>query len=252
MIRLLLVDDETVTRNGLLKHIPWNALGIDEVRDASDAIEALKIAEDMVPDIVVSDVKMPGMEGTVFCENLIKRFPDCKILFISGYSNEEYLKAAIKLHALNYVEKPININELKEELKKAVDSCLKDKKVRDAAGEKCLEVNKEESSKQRTINQIKQYIDGHYSQELTVKAIAEHVFLSPAYLSYLFKSVTDTNLNEYITGVRVEKSKEFLINKRIKLFEVAKRVGYNDPNYYAKVFKRITGLTPSAYREKYV
>jgi two-component system response regulator YesN len=496
MIKLLLVDDESATRNGLVKHMPWKSLGVDKVVDAADAFEAMKLAEDIQPDIVVSDVKMPGMEGTRFCERLVKRFPDCKVIFISGYSNEEYLKAAIKIHALGYVEKPINLSELGAEVKKAAELCLKNREsapfvkrrhvlellrsedergiilpemfyrvaiaefnsesesglgdsfmagmadmaekafdglfriaaaisqdrvaliaeddgsqkrhkalfaeMRKAAGEfsegasvfmsvgqsfkglpgiaqscrsscelasdaffmgygrlafaerereaksldleipaafKCMSfhsedelvagveeaarklhgmdglsvsetknfflnlclclcqgverlgINPDETAKkrmvyiweticgfrtldetasflvdeihfiyrnvseqnlkQRTISKVKQFIGENYSKELTVKLIAKSVFLSPSDLSYLFKAMTDINLNEHITEVRVEKSKELLKDKRIKLYEVAKSVGYNDPNYYAKVFKKVTGVTPSVYRDKH-
>lgn len=130
MIKLLLVDDEPVTRNGLMKHVPWNELGVDTVKDARDGIEAFEIAERFHPDIIVSDIRMPGLEGIKFCEMIREKYPDCKIIFISGYSNKRYLKAAIEINALSYVEKPININEMKEAVRKAVVLCLENEKKR--------------------------------------------------------------------------------------------------------------------------
>jgi two-component system response regulator YesN len=109
----------------------------------------------------------------------------------------------------------------------------------------------EQNLKQKTVDKIKKYVDKNFNKKLTTKTIADSVYLSPTYLSYLFKAVTGSTLNEYITAARVGKSKDYLKNRRIKLIEVAKCVGYNDPNYYAKVFKKLTGMTPSSFREKY-
>lgn len=78
------------------------------------------------------------------------------------------------------------------------------------------------------------------------------MYLTPTYLSAMFKKLTGKTLSEYIIEVRIENSKEYLMDNQMKLFEVAKKVGYNDPIYYAKVFKRLVGCTPLEYREKYL
>lgn len=121
MIKVLLVDDETHTRNGLLKHIPWKELGISSVRDARDGMDALEMCRDSLPDILVSDIRMPGMDGIELASRVQEMHPSCIIIFLSGYADKEYLKSAINLKALSYVEKPINIHEISSTLKKAVE-----------------------------------------------------------------------------------------------------------------------------------
>lgn len=120
MIRLLIVDDEKTTRNGLIKHLDWNQLNIDMVHTAASGQEAIRHSEQFEPDIILSDIRMRGMNGIEMCTELRDRFPECKIIFISGYADKAYLKAAITLGAVNYVEKPIDIKELEAAVKKAV------------------------------------------------------------------------------------------------------------------------------------
>ena len=113
-MKLLIVDDEYLTRNGLLTSIKWTELGISEVFLASDGVTGLANALKNKPEIILCDVRMPRMNGIQMVENLQKTLPDSIIIFMSGYSDKEYLKAAIKLKAINYVEKPLNLNEIKE------------------------------------------------------------------------------------------------------------------------------------------
>lgn len=520
LIKLLVADDESTTRNGIIKHINWGEFGITSVKEAKDGIEAVNIAYDFEPDIVISDIRMPGLNGIELATKLREKFTNCKIIFLSGYSDKEYLKAAIKLSAVNYVEKPIDLTELKEAIQKAVnllkedalnvafsenanlikerlvqnliqsdikiEECYKlsslinsnilrkksfsvaiinvinqkedinldkfinteefsyiidkhlepakyvaafkdnrnfiiilskdnetenqiesvkkalnqyinekgiaDIKLFYAVGQKVFGIEKihksynsavnitkkmffygyerviyskdefeeayeiqenicedfvkyigggnereavffieslcfdiknftktsvkdikniflnlnlellheaerrgvyfseEEQLENRyiwdlisrfnTLEELKEYIitkilntfrkfkelqnscrsvfevkkcirKNYANNELSVKSLAEEVFLTPTYLSALFKKETGQNISDYIVEVRIEKSKEFLKNNKLKLHEVAKNVGYNDSNYYAKAFKKMEGVTPSEYREKY-
>ena len=120
MIRALLVEDEAPIRNGIARHVPWQELGIDEVRTAENAEVALEMGDIAMPDIIISDIRMPGMFGTELGAAYRDMAPDCQIIFISGYSDKEYLTAAIHLGAVSYIEKPIDMEELCEALRKAV------------------------------------------------------------------------------------------------------------------------------------
>ncbi|REE69647.1 two-component system response regulator YesN [Paenibacillus taihuensis] len=128
MIKLLLVEDESVTRKGLMKHIKWHELGVDVVEEAKDGVDGLDAARRILPDIVISDIRMPGMNGIEFTSCIREQFPACQIIYLSGHSDKEYLKAAIRLNAVSYVEKPINIEELQEVIAKAVQLCLENHK----------------------------------------------------------------------------------------------------------------------------
>lgn len=113
-MKLLIVDDEELTRNGLLSSISWSNLGITEVFQADDGVNGLSSALKNKPEIILCDVRMPRMDGIQMVENLQGLLPDTVVIFMSGYSDKEYLKAAIKLKAINYVEKPLNLSEIRE------------------------------------------------------------------------------------------------------------------------------------------
>lgn len=120
MIRFLIVDDESFTREGIIDMIPWDTFGITDVRQAFDGIDAMSIASTFKPDILLTDVRMPRMNGIELAFKIRELYPNCIIIFMSGYSDKEYLKSAIKLKALNYVEKPIELDELKDTLEAAI------------------------------------------------------------------------------------------------------------------------------------
>ena len=105
-IRLLLVDDEDLTREGLLHYVEWGNLGITHIKAASNGIQALKIASEFEPDILLTDIRMPHMSGIELAHEIRKRSPSCRILFISGYAEKEYLKSAITLKVDAYIDKP--------------------------------------------------------------------------------------------------------------------------------------------------
>ena len=113
-MRLLIADDEDYAREGLIESIPWEKYGIDEIMQAKDGREALTISGWFRPDIVLTDIRMPKLNGLEFAERLIRQCPDSKLLFMSGYMEIEYLKKAISLDAVEFVEKPIELDKVEQ------------------------------------------------------------------------------------------------------------------------------------------
>lgn len=122
MIKILIVDDERRTRESLKNFISWNDLGVGIVKTAPNGIAALEIVKTIQPDIVLCDVCMPKMNGIEFAVELRKIYPKCSLIFISGYSDKEYLKSAILLKAVNYIEKPFELCELESILRETISS----------------------------------------------------------------------------------------------------------------------------------
>ncbi|GGD53061.1 response regulator transcription factor [Paenibacillus nasutitermitis] len=125
-MRLLIVDDERLTREGLRDETNWKNIGISEIKEAYDGLNALSILDTFKPDILLTDVRMPRMDGIKLANELRRINPGCKVIFISGYADKAYLKAAISLKAVQYVEKPIDIDELEEAVKQAVKERMDD------------------------------------------------------------------------------------------------------------------------------
>ncbi|MDQ1910278.1 response regulator [Paenibacillus sp. GD4] len=514
MFKVLIVDDEEITREGLCSFVPWEELGMEVAAVAADGQEGLEAALRVVPDIALCDVRMPKKDGIGLAKELRAQLPGCKIIFLSGYSEVEYLRSAIQLQAIDYVEKPVDMEQLQAVLLQAAEACRKERdakarleemelqvsqarpyrtgktlqamlsgsgtaaeleaewrelypdrpaagsysafvlKLQDrrkqaamvrkleetlphydlhalwceweqvlacvcdmgeagekesivlamnamtaycrdvlhtglsvgigeaAAGMEGITVSMEQAQEalqlefyrgwgsvipfgdatrgvrpkrvyeketflrfekllqrqdfeeaaellsevgdelrrleasgisairkrlfklyivvskvfpdavaepengelwglfaqgrleeilaflqgqleaikdgltllatqpdKTVIREAVAYINNHYQDDLSIDAIAKQVFLTPTYFCLLFKKELSISVNEYITQVRIEKAKQLLKDRSLKLYEIAQKVGYSDPNYFAKVFRKLTGAKPSEYRE---
>ena len=266
MIRMLVVEDEQVIRNGLLRHVPWKELGVDEVRGAANAGEALGLLSSYPVDIISSDIRMPGMNGVELCAKVRESLPDVEIIFLTGYSDKDYLRAAINLHAVRYVEKPILMDEYSRAVREAIRNVEKNRVHRKVTGEVKAEENVPVQTVERaallwqgeegasyTIRKASDYIVSHYGdRDLSIKVISEYVGLSPTYLSSLFKKETGTTVGQFLLDVRMDRAKQLMKDPQRKLYEIAQLVGYEDEGYFTRVFKRACGVTPSEYRRKQV
>jgi len=121
-MKILIVDDEKLTREGIISSINWKKLGIQEIYEADDGINGIELGKKHKPEIILSDVRMPRMNGIEMVKELHKILPSSSIIFMSGYSDKEYLKEAIKLKVISYVEKPIDAFEIETSLKNALEA----------------------------------------------------------------------------------------------------------------------------------
>ncbi len=123
-MKILIVDDEKLTRSGLISSIDWSSLAVDEVLEASNGSEGIRLAAEAHPEIILTDMRMPRMDGVTMARKIRETLPDSAIIFMSGYSDKEYLKAAIDLKAVSYVEKPLDPAEVSDAVKKASEELI--------------------------------------------------------------------------------------------------------------------------------
>lgn len=116
MYKLILVDDEEEVRNGIIQKINWELYGFTLVGEAENGREGLEMAEIFTPDVVITDIKMPFMDGLQLSELLKKRFPTIKIIILTGFDKFEYARNAVKLNVVEYALKPVSSKELIEVL----------------------------------------------------------------------------------------------------------------------------------------
>ena len=121
MISVMIVDDEKLVRSTLRDYIDWENLGVDIIYEAEDGAHALTLMEEQAPSIVISDIKMPHMDGMEFARLAREKYPDSRFVFLSGYSDKEYLKGAIHLHVDGYIEKPLNLQEISQLMSQLID-----------------------------------------------------------------------------------------------------------------------------------
>jgi len=130
MYKLVIVDDEESTRSGLVECFDWERFGIRVVGEADDGIKGWELIERLQPDIVITDVKMPGMDGIALADRIVRRGKPVKLIFVSGYDDVDLLKSAMKMDAADYILKPIDLAELSSVIGKVVDRTEKERSLR--------------------------------------------------------------------------------------------------------------------------
>ncbi len=248
MTKVIIVDDEMMARNGVVSAIEWKKLGMEVVGTASNGKEGLILAERVNPDVIITDVRMPVMDGLEMVKALREKgLGEHHVIFMSGYSDFNYAKKAISLGADEYILKPVNVGELTSVLSKIAEkinvgyiSYLKSDKS---------SLDREKEGHSPLIKNAMDYIHGHYNEKIQVQDIAKNSRVTANYLSTVFKSEVGCSLVNWLTNFRVEKAKEILSTKMdLKIYEVSDMVGFTDYKYFVFIFKKYTGYTPQKYR----
>jgi two-component system, response regulator YesN len=127
LYKVILVEDEIVTREGIRDNVNWNAHGFQFCGDAADGEMALSLLETTRPDVLMTDIKMPFMDGLQLCKIVRERMPWIKIIILSGHDEFEYAHEAIKLGVKEYLLKPITVEDLHEILDKMANTLEKER-----------------------------------------------------------------------------------------------------------------------------
>lgn len=241
MINMVVIDDEPKVRNGLNRVFKGRYNDEIDILTFANAIEALEYLDTNPVDIIITDIKMPKISGLDMIEKIREKNNEVEIIILSGYSNFEYAQKAIELNVKKYLTKPTNTRELFS----IVDSI---KKELDSKIEELYFI--ESSHPNLIISRAIEYLENNYSKKLSLKEISEELFVSPNYLSRLFKKEMDINLFDYLQEYRLEKAKELLNNLNYKVYEISEMVGYGDTKYFSNIFKKAFNITPIEYRNR--
>lgn len=237
MYSVYIADDEMWVIVGLKKRIEKTGLPFKVVGEANNGVMALEEIEKKKPDILFTDIRMPGYNGLELLELLRKKELDTKVVLISGYAEFEYAQSAIRNGAYDYLLKPIDQDKLQTVLERILG---------DGSTESG---NVQELVAPSTIRKIMDEIKEHYTENITLTGLAEKYSISVSYLSELLKEHLQLSFSEYISSKRIQKAKELLADDSLSIEQIAEQTGYNDYFYFTKVFKKNTGISPSKYRK---
>lgn len=266
LVKVLLVEDEELTREGIKACIPWESIGISGLYTAEDGEEGLETAKAVRPDIIMADVRMPRMDGITMAFEIRKALKSCRFIFISGYCDKEYLKSAIELSAVNYIEKPVEPGELLDALKKSVLQVEEDRRRRALEEEYrsrfrgVLEDLPEEDlipaswqSSMQIADRIERYIQENFADlNLSLTQLADHLALSKQYMCWVFKKEKNETINQCIIRTRLRRAKEFMRrNPHVKVKTVAEKSGFADCSYFIKIYKKYERMTPADFLRLY-
>ncbi|MGO4109072.1 response regulator [Paenibacillus sp. YAF4_2] len=206
-MKLLIIDDETRTRELLRNYIPWDTVGIDEVETARNGLQALEIAMQRKPDIILCDIRMPKMSGIEFASQYRETDPDCPIIFLSGFSDKEYLKSAIQLKVFTYIEKPVNLNEVRDVVESAIRLRKEEQKRKEE--ERKLQEGYDHSLPYLRQEMVRRLVSNPQSPHVIPALRSRETFLLPAegpftiVVSSLYWSLYDLPEDPGVTQLRI-------------------------------------------------
>ncbi|MUT68804.1 response regulator [Paenibacillus sp. NEAU-GSW1] len=252
MKTILIVDDEPRTREGVRKVLETWSAGQHRIETASNGIEALKWMESNEANLLITDIRMPEIEGL----DLVERISDLPnaplVIIISGYPEFNYAQRAIEYGVVEYLLKPLD----KTKLVKAVETAMKREeskhrieRMEKLVDPKLLDTAQEENNYSPQVQEALQYLNENMQKSPTMRDTAEHLHMNASYLSVLFKEQTGLTFSEYATRRKVQKAKELLSTTRLSINDIAEQVGYQTAKYFVKVFRQMEGTSPGQYRK---
>lgn len=252
--KLLVAEDISAERITLVSILQTHLGDSLRIFEAKDGIEALNLYLREAPDILVLNIEMPGLTGLEVAQKVRELDKSCAILFISDFDNFSYAKQAIALRALDYILKPYEESKLILAIEDAIHHVAQQIGSAQDAIPNAVHLFtdfKEENEGARIAlvrEDILTFIEKHYMEELSMKNAASAMNYSDAYFCKLFKQCFHVNFSSYLNEYRIQKAKVMMKNPRINIKEIGLACGYTDSNYFSRVFKRITGQTPTEYR----
>ena len=240
-LRVLLVDDEIMIREGFKKLFDWETHGCTVAGEAADGMEALAKIDTLNPDIVIMDINIPIMNGLKVIKMSRIKHPDTAFIIVSGYDDFSYCREALRLKITDYILKPVNYEEF--------GTCIDNLKISMYMENVSQEPEEQE---ERVINGITRFMQEHLAEEISLSVLSEEFHMNPQYISQLFKNEIGVGFLAYLTSIRIEKAKKLLLSTSLSIGEVAEQSGYGDYRVFTKVFKKSEGITPSQYRRDFL
>jgi two-component system response regulator YesN len=245
MLKVLVVEDEEMIRRGIVLTVDWAALDCVVVGEAANGLEALEAVERLRPSLIITDLKMPQMDGLEMLRRLRELGNNVYVIILTAYDSFTYAQSALRLGAVDFLVKPFRDGDLEQ----AVTALRR--RMESDSGEAALALPElRKGDKSKYVLEAMDFIGRHYSDSsISIGLIAQHLGISEGHLSHLFKKETDYTLLNYLTRYRIHKAMGLLKDCRVKVYEVAEQVGYRDITYFSATFKKLVGVSPSEYQD---
>ncbi len=246
MYRVILVDDERLIVRGLSSVVPWAEYGCEIAGTAYDGKSGLEMIRTLRPDIVLTDIRMPNMDGLTMLAALRSEFPEIQTTVLTAYRDFEYARQAITLGVCRYLLKPSNLDELKEAVKLMVARLDAHPARKEPAEETAVQ-----EAGNRLVRAALAYMKEHCTeQHLSLGEVADHVYVSQWHLSKLLNRETGQSFFDLLGTLRIGRAKELLADPSMRIHEVAEATGFSDVGHFSRSFKKVAGCTPGEYRNQ--
>lgn len=248
MLKVLVVDDESVVRKGIVLGVDWASMDCAVVGEASNGEEGIAAVEQLNPNLIISDIRMPRMDGIEMMFELRRRGCRAHVILLTAYSDFAYAKSALQFGATDYLLKPFRDIELAA----AIGRVREQEQLQTAVAPQPQEVLPlVKGDKSKYVLEAMNYIAEHYSDnDISITPIARSLGVSESHLSHVFKKETNYTVVNYLTQYRMHTAMKLLKDCRYKVYEVAEMVGYRDVTYFSSTFKKLAGMSPSEYQDR--
>ena len=232
--KIMIVDDDAEFRSELRSAL--EEYDVVEAVSGKEAISLLRKPNQI--DLVILDVMMPGISGTEVLRDIKRLSPNLGIIMLTGYSSKDVAIEALKGHADEYLEKPVDIDKTKEVI------------------ERLLQLKRGESEvssfdRGDKIGIVRRFIERNCQKKVTLKEAAGAVYLSPKYLSRIFKEETGIGFNDYKLKFLIENAKHLLAETGYTVGQISDQMGYQNTESFIRIFEKLTSLTPTEFRTKH-
>lgn len=240
MYHVVLIDDEPLIVEGLRRVVRWEDFGCEVVATAEDAVSGAEVIRRLRPHILFTDIRMPGDDGLTMLAGLRSEFPDMQVAVLTGYRDFSYAQEAIRLGVARFLLKPSKMDEIHEAL-----SAMCERLGR-------AQTEEEESTPEHAgsflVKQALGYMEQHSAEKLTLQEVADACYVSQWHLSKLLNRYTGKSFYDSLNSLRIEQAKRLLADPSLRIGDIGERVGYADTAHFARVFKKLVGMSANEYR----
>ncbi|MBB5336033.1 response regulator [Pectinatus brassicae] len=241
MHSVLLVDDDRAERY-ILKRFNWKSTDFYIAGEAADGKEALILLKKTSFDLIITDIRMPGMDGFSFLDEVRRQNWHGCIVLLSTYSDFEYAQRGIRLGVFDYMTKPPSDKDLTAVLQRIHTHLTSEKYLQEEIAKK-YEIHNDS-----TAAKICRFILNNVENNITLDNFAQEFSLSHDYAGKYFKQKMGKNFNDYLTKIKMEHAKYLLRSGKYKTYEISNKLGYANPDYFRRLFKLNTNMTPGEYK----
>jgi two-component system response regulator YesN len=238
MYSLLLVEDEELIRKELMISVDWAAADCRVIAEAADGITGEMLIRKLRPDIVLTDIRLPGQDGL---EMLRKTAPRSAVI-ITGYGEFELAQKAIRLGVYDFLLKPIEEQNLLATLRRLTERMAVQK------AESTHDKQVPSGSLDIYVRSAMDFIDEHFAEDISIFQVASHLGVSQSHLSHLFKEHSGFTVLEFLQDRRIREAMRLLRDPSLNVTEIYRQCGFSNGSYFCKVFRRYTGVTPTEFR----
>ena len=237
---IMIVEDEYLVRQGISSLVNFKKFNMQVIGEAENGLEAWEKIQAECPDIILTDINMPKMNGIKLAQLAREQYPQLHIIFLTGYDDFDYALSAVKLGADDYLLKPFSREDVEAMLIKVKEKLDREKKQQQV----------HELVEKAEFSDLEQAIHDRLADtELSLKSLSFQLGFNSSYLSVLIKKELGLPFQDYLIQERMKRAKLLLLTTDLKVYEIAEQVGFEDMNYFSQRFKQIVGVTPRQFKK---